>query len=150
MNKIHINQLGYRPSDTKKAVIPQNESAFRIVRVHDGTEAFTGAAENEAVYYAASGDTVRITDFSAFMEKGEYALCTGDEKSYPFAISDNPYAGLRAALLEMLNYQKCGADIDCGIWSHPACHHTLATVYGTDVKKDVSGGAGSGSKNSNI
>ena len=139
MKKIHVNQLGYRPHDLKKAVIPQGDTVFRIMRVSDETIVYNGTA-GEAIYDAASMDTVRIADFSTVREKGEYVLCTAGECSYPFVIGNNPYACLRTALLDMFNYQKCGVDLDCGLWSHPACHNQLATVYGTNEKKDVSGG----------
>jgi len=139
MNGIHINQLGYRPNDPKKAVIPQDEPEFRIVRISDGTVVYRGTA-SDPVTDSASTDTVRIADFTCLSEAGEYVLCAAAGKSYPFVIGDNPYAGLRAAVLEMFNYQKCGVDLECGLWSHPACHTALATVYGTVEKKDVCGG----------
>jgi len=139
MKNICINQLGYRPSDKKKAVISQNDIAFNIMRISDEKIVYSGTA-GEAVYDAASKETVRIADFSSFKEKGEYLLFADGEKSYPFTISDNPYSQLRTALLKMFDYQKCGVDINCGIWSHPACHTSLATVYGSDKKLDVSGG----------
>ena len=139
MNQIHINQLGYRPNDPKKGIIPQSDIEFCVMRVADKMIVYKGIA-GEAVYDAASDDTVRIADFSEFTETGEYVLCTPDKKSYPFVINKNPYADLRAALLEMFNYQKCGVDLDCGLWSHPACHTSLATIYGTNKKIDVSGG----------
>jgi endoglucanase len=139
VQEIHINQLGYRPHDTKKAVISQGKTAFNIMRVSDEAIVYNGTV-SDAVYDAASRDTVHIADFSAMTEKGEYVLHTADGKSYPFFISDNPYTDLRTALLDMFNYQKCGVDLDCGIWSHPACHITPATIYGTSEKKDVSGG----------
>jgi endoglucanase len=139
MNRIHINQLGYRPNDPKKAVIPHNETEFQIIRVSDETVAYSGTA-GEPVADSASNDTVRVADFSSLMETGEYAVRTADSRSYSFKIGDKPYANLRAALLEMFNYQKCGVDLECGLWSHPACHTALATVYGTGEKKDVLGG----------
>ena len=139
MKTIHVNQLGYRPGDPKKAVIPQSDTAFRVIRVPDETVAYNGIA-GEAVYDAASMDTVRIADFSMLNEKGEYVLCSATERSYPFVIGDSPYTGLRTALLDMFDYQKCGIDLDCGLWSHPACHNSPARVYGTNEKKEVSGG----------
>ena len=138
MKNISINQTGYRPCDIKKAVMLLDAS-FEVMRVSDEKILYKGTA-GEAVHDAASGDTVRIANFSSFTEKGEYVLCAGGEKSYPFIIGDNPYSDLRTALLKMFDYQKCDADIDCGIWSHPACHTSLATVYGTDKKLDVCGG----------
>jgi len=139
MNKIHINQLGYRPKDPKKAVLPNEESEFQIVRVADDTVAYSGKA-GESIEVPSSQETVRIADFSALTQAGEYFIRANSTRSYPFVISANPYNGLRAAVLEMFNYQKCGVDLECGLWSHPACHTSLATVYGTGEKKDVSGG----------
>jgi endoglucanase len=145
MNRIHINQMGYRINDPKKAVIPINAphddagKDFSIVRVSDEALVCSGTA-GEPVSDSASQDTVRIADFSDFTAAGEYIVCSGALRSFPFAIGDNPYAGLRAAVLEMFHYQKCGVDLECGLWSHPACHITPATIYGTDKKKDVSGG----------
>jgi endoglucanase len=139
MKKIHINQLGYRPNDVKKAVLPQAAEFYCILCKDDGKAAFNGTTA-AAVYDAPSDETVRIADFSALTEAGEYVICACGEQSYPFKISDQPYVGLRTALLDFFHYQKCGVDLDCGIWSHPACHTTPATVHGTNEKKDVSGG----------
>jgi endoglucanase len=143
MNEIHINQMGYRPNDSKKAVIPCLTAAdgaeFQIVRVSDDTVVYSGKA-GDPVEDCASKDTARIADFSSLTQAGEYFVRADGRRSYPFKIENNPYKGLRTALLEMFNYQKCGVDLECGLWSHPACHTSLATVYGTGEKKDVSGG----------
>lgn len=138
MKTIHVNQLGFRAGDLKKAVVAQDDKAFEIV-AGDGTVVFRGES-GEVVYDAGSAENVRVADFSEFRENGEFFLRADSGDSYHFLISENPYAGLRAALLEMFNYQKCGVALDCGLWSHPACHTTLATVYGTGEKLDVSGG----------
>jgi endoglucanase len=140
MNEIHINQLGYRPNDAKRAVLAAaDESAFQIVRVSDNAVVYSGTA-GEPVADSASAETVRIADFSGFKETGAYVVRASSAQSYPFKIDDNPYTGLRAALLEMFNFQKCGVDLECGLWSHPACHTALAKVYGAGEKKDVTGG----------
>ena len=139
MKKIHLNHLGYRPEDAKKAVLTLDVADFQLMRVIDDRVAFKGTTGG-AVHHAASGEDVRLADFSGFKGKGTFYLQAGDERSYPFAIDDEPYPGLRAALLDFFHYQKCGVQLDCGAWSHPACHTSPATVYGTDEKKDVSGG----------
>ncbi|MCL2718192.1 MAG: glycoside hydrolase family 9 protein [Lachnospiraceae bacterium] len=144
MKKIHINQLGYRPADTKKATITINASRFSVIRASDRKIVFrdyTGAAFDDA----ASGDTVKIADFSYLSEKGTYFITAKEEgstleESYPFVITDDPYKEMRKALLDFFHYQKCGVDLECGKWSHPACHTQFATIYGTGEKKDVSGG----------
>jgi endoglucanase len=139
MKTVHLNQLGYRPHDVKKATLPENAETFRIQRATDNTPVYEGTS-SPPVYDEPSAQTVRTADFSALTAKGQYVLETNGASSYAFVINDNPYAGLRTALLDFFHYQKCGVDLECGIWSHPACHTSLATVYGTDIKKDVSGG----------
>ncbi|MCL1878662.1 MAG: glycoside hydrolase family 9 protein [Defluviitaleaceae bacterium] len=145
MLKIHVNQLGWRPTDAKKAIISDaGATAFELVREADGAIVFRGKCGAE-IFDAASEEKVRVADFSEFADEGKYFLRSelsgaAADKSIPFNIGKNPYAGLCDALLEFFNYQKCGVDLDAGLWSHPACHTSLATVYGTDKKKDVSGG----------
>ena len=40
----------------------------------------------------------------------------------------------------MLYLQRCGAEVEEGVFSHPACHNTEAVIYGTSEKIDVTGG----------
>jgi endoglucanase len=127
MNDIRINQLGYRPNDLKKAVIPPDDSVFSILSISDDTVVYSGTA-SDPFTDAASKDTVRTADFSVFTKIGKYAIFTAGKRSYPFVINDNPYTGLRIALLEMFNYQKCGVDLKSGLWSQPACNTSLATI----------------------
>ncbi|MCL2363337.1 MAG: glycoside hydrolase family 9 protein [Defluviitaleaceae bacterium] len=139
---IHLNQLGYRPADIKKAVLPGNATFFRVVRV-DGSFAFEGTP-GDAIYDAPSDETVRVADFSAMQEKGDFVLVAeiaeGSEESYPFMVCNEPYNGLRKALLDFFEYQKCGVEVGGGAWAHPPCHTTPATIYGTNETKDVTGG----------
>jgi endoglucanase len=139
VKKIHVNQLGYTTKAIKKAVVPQGVERFEVVRAADGVVIFEGAA-GEEIFDAPSDEVVRVADFSAVDESGEYIVRSGGEESFPFPINDNPYAHLRGALLDFFHYQKCGVDLECGEWSHPACHTSLATVWGSDEKKEVSGG----------
>ena len=145
MKKIHINQLGYRPTDTKKAAITFDTPRFSVIRESDKKIMFRDYIK-PAINDAASGDTVRVGDFSYLSERGLYFIKAIDkegdiaEESYPFVIADEPYKEMRRALLDFFHYQKCGADLECGKWSHPACHTSEATIYGTNIKKDVSGG----------
>ncbi|MCL2204557.1 MAG: glycoside hydrolase family 9 protein [Defluviitaleaceae bacterium] len=139
MKSVHVNQLGYRPGDVKKAIIPAKSEGFCVLRMLDEESVFEGTAGG-VVEYTPGGERVRVADFSSVAEKGRYVLCAGGKRSFPFTIQEHPYHALRAALLEFFHYQKCGTDLECGLWSHPACHTTLATVHGTDEKRDVSGG----------
>ncbi|MDR1689472.1 MAG: glycoside hydrolase family 9 protein [Clostridiales bacterium] len=138
--QVHVDQLGYRLNDVKKAVLAEGDTEFSVVRVSDGAVVFTGTS-GDAYTDLASLDTVRVAEFTDVKDEGEYVVATGSGLSYPFTIGDNAYEGLRFALLNMLNYQKCGVEMDLGVWAHEACHAEPALIYGSDgVYKDVSGG----------
>ncbi|MCL2721410.1 MAG: glycoside hydrolase family 9 protein [Treponema sp.] len=144
MENIKIDQLGYRPSDPKKAIIPQEVTEFDVVSVSDNKVVFKANA-SESVFCEASKETVRIADFSAVTTLGEYRIETSNGSSFNFPINDKPYGSLRKSLLDFFHYQKCGVDLDAGVWSHPACHTSPAFVIDangkkTGEKKDVSGG----------
>ena len=137
---IRIDQLGYRRIGVKQAIIADiNVEKFAVICVEDGEVVFTGEL-SKPIFAANANETVRIADFSALEEQGEYYVTTSAGRSYPFLIADKPYGDLRLAVLEMFNYQKCGVDLDYGVWSHPACHNKPATIYDTNITKDVAGG----------
>ncbi|MCL2627721.1 MAG: glycoside hydrolase family 9 protein [Oscillospiraceae bacterium] len=144
MESIHINQLGYRPNDKKKAVLPVDAVEFDVVRICDNDVLYSSKT-GEPRYSFASGEIVRIADFSELTELGEYKVVSGENQSYPFVIDENPYGNLSQAVLEFFHYQKCGVNLDADEWSHAACHASLAHVIDkngvkTGEKKDVSGG----------
>lgn len=141
---IGLNQLGYRPNDVKKAVVPPCTAGFSVIDLYDNSEVFIGSP-SEAVYCPASDEEVKIADFSAVTKAGNYKLQTERESSFDFIIDNEPYKGLRRGLLEFYHYQKCGVKLDCGLWSHSACHTSPAFVINkngqkTGETKDVSGG----------
>lgn len=45
-----------------------------------------------------------------------------------------------SALVDLFRLQKCGCACSDPVFAHPACHTALARVYGTDEKREVSGG----------
>ncbi|MDR2547827.1 MAG: glycoside hydrolase family 9 protein [Lachnospiraceae bacterium] len=145
MKRVHLNQLGYRPQDIKKAAVTVDTAVFTVIRVdddvidiNDGKVVLQGEL-SEPIWDSASGDMVRSADFTIIKEKGKYVVCAIDY-SFPFIISDTPYRDLRRALLDFFPYQSCGVVVEADKWSHPACHTSLATIYGIHEKKDVSGG----------
>jgi endoglucanase len=144
LDTIHVDQLGYRPNDIKRAVLTGDAGVFYVCRASDGLAVYTGET-SEAVYSAGSEEWVRVADFSGFSQPGEYYIADGTGRSFPFLIDPNPYGGLRKAVLRFFHYQKCGVEVDKGVWSHPACHTDLAFVLDTEGQrtgevKDGSGG----------
>ncbi len=140
---ININQLGYRPQDSKIAVFSAEDSKFDVVDVKTGSVVFSGNITGN-VQDAASVQTVRYGDFSALTTPGEYKIKTEKlGESFPFTIADSVYDSAFADVLNFFYIQRCGKKLSADTaqdWAHKACHTGLATVYGTTTKLDVSGG----------
>ncbi len=140
---ININQLGYRPADTKIAVFSGEDTKFEVVDQSTGKVVYTGDITGSVKDYA-SGQTVSYGDFTALTTSGEYSIKTAKlGESFPFVIAEDVYDKAFTAAVEMFYMQRCGMALSedrAGVFAHPACHTGLATVYGTNTKLDVSGG----------
>ena len=119
---LRINQLGYRPADTKTAIVfskgkvglkihLKNDDNGRIVRSFNAKRIRTENWGSFDYYYEV--------DFSDFQEQGRYYLGLGNLpcRSQSFEISPDPYSGFTDKLLEFMRQQRCGynplLDIHC-------------------------------------
>ena len=138
---IVTNQIGYKPDANKKAVFVGAESdTFSVVNADTGKIVFTGELSAKT-YDGFSKQEVRVGDFSCVTESGNYYVSSGNlDNSYTFEISDSVYNSALEDSIKMLYLQRCGTSVNDDIFSHKACHTSLATVYGTAEKIDVSGG----------
>lgn len=136
---IHVDQLGYRTGDVKKAILVSDSDAFEICDAETGKTVYSGKA-SEKKNSPAAGEDVRVADFTDFKDTGRFYIQSGGDKSYEFDISADPYQNITRAVLDMMEYQKCGVAVDAGVWSYAACHTSEAIIYGTEKTKDVSGG----------
>jgi len=141
---VGVDQMGYKPDDSKIAVVKTDSTDDEEFIVCD-------ANTNETVYAGKLGDpiydygaelNVRRADFSEFKTEGEYYVYTNEGASYKFEINSNPYKDIYTDTVLMLYRQRCGVEIEnSDVFDHPACHTDKATVYGDESKKmDVSGG----------
>ena len=161
---ISVNQVGYRPSDTKTAILRYTgagapEDDLKPDGVHAVTELFaadeSGArvlslSAGELFYDTASGSWMQRADFSALTSPGRYRICAGDDGREvlcePFKIDEDPYDSLLKDAVRMLYLQRCGTQVslpddpDAEPFAHAACHDRPALIYGTDQTRDVSGG----------
>ena len=146
--RIVMNQLGFRPEDTKGFVVKEDseEGSFAVIDAATGESVYEGGLD-KAVYHRAGDMRVRKADFSGFTQPGTYRIraVSGDlEVETPeFVIDPDVYRPLFENLVHMLYLQRCGMQTEetfAGAFAHPACHDTEAQVYGTDRKKDVTGG----------
>ncbi len=139
---IMTNQVGYKPDSKKTAVFRNvdNETEFQVINADTEKVVYTGTL-SEPMSNATADETDWTGDFSAVTETGNYFIKCGNlDDSYTFSISDNVYTNLLDDSVRMLYLQRCGVEVEDDTFSHKACHDTLATVYGTDEKIDVSGG----------
>jgi len=125
--EIHINQLGYRPHDSKTVKVPGSYSFFYVLDRETEQVVYEGAF-GEARSDRGAGEDVVCGDFSELTAPGQYVVQVPElGHSYPFSIAEDVYTGLNAAVLKMLYYQRCGENLTeqyAGDWSHPACHTT--------------------------
>ena len=145
---IQLNQVGYRPEDTKRFVLTEDseDASFSVIDQTDGTVVYEGGFE-KAVYNSATDTRVKTADFSALQAPGAYTIhvVSGgiEADSDPFVIAQDVYQKLYRSLLHMLYLQRCGTAADealAGAFAHGSCHTSEALIYGTDRTKDVSGG----------
>ena len=169
-NHIKIDQIGYRPSDKKIAVITQAQVGFnapdvfvpttvanqyQVRRLVDDVAVFTGTATvwNSGVINSQSGDKAWWFDFSTVNTPGDYYVYDLglNRRSYTFSIANDIYANLTKQAIKALYYQRCGVAKTAafgGIWNDTACHthgeqDTDCRAGGNPVaatSKDLSGG----------
>ena len=139
---ININQVGYRTDSRKVAVFRdvKDQTEFKVVNADTKETVYTGKLENKKEN--TSADEINWNgDFSSVKTPGKYFIsCDGLDDSYTFEIGDKVYSNLLDDSVRMLYLQRCGVKVEDKEFGHDACHTSLATVYGTSEKIDVSGG----------
>lgn len=143
-NSINLNQVGFLTNARKTCVVRAENAgdSFTIIDLN-GTEVYSGKLDgpNNASF---AGETVWNGDFSDFNTPGKYKIkISNGDTSNEFEVGDNVYDNLLKDALKMLTIQRCGTEVTsdyAGKAAHPVCHNTEAVIYGTDIKKEVSGG----------
>ena len=142
---VAVNQLGYRINDEKTVFVKteKGKEDFFVVNAETGKIAWQGKL-SETADDPASKSKVARGDFSGVNQPGTYYIYTEAGSSYTFRIGDDVYADLYKDVVLMLYRQRCGVATDKAIagedFAHEACHTGEAKIFGTDKKKDVSGG----------
>lgn len=142
---ISINQIGYLPEQTKMAFFKTEEvgKAFSIINVENNQIAYIGKIMGSK-YSETADEEIAIGDFSKLTEVGCYEIMNSKrERSYSFRIGEGIYNNVFKDSIKFFYLQRCGEEIKeeyGGKWAHPACHTSLATIYGSTQKVDVSGG----------
>ncbi len=139
---IFVDQAGYYPDSTKKAVIPFECDRFEVMDIN-GEVRYSGNTVY-AGFDKASGDDVRLADLSGLSETGNYCVKAGGRTSAMFRIGDDVYEDVFAKTSKAFYYLRCGCGLDersAGVWHHGRCHTALAELWeDRNVTLDVSGG----------
>jgi len=141
---IRVNQVGYRPGDTKIAMAFSTSPVGLSFSIHPAGPDARAAYEGKATVIegATWGKWTQHAelDFSTFKKPGQYVLRVGDASSPVFAIDDKAYEPLPDQLLEFMREQQCGYNP----WLGKSCHTNDGRTafgplpYGSDL--DCTGG----------
>ena len=143
---IHVNQEGYMPNYSKKAMvgyyagsmgeiaIPAS-SGFKLVDANSGATVFTGTLNSRLdsgwTYSPSPYQKVYEADFTSFTTPGQYRLVVpGMGASLPFNITDGiAMAFARTYALGLYN-QRCGTAVALPYsrYTHDACHTAPASI----------------------
>lgn len=157
MINIQVNQIGYRPFDTKIATIRIGDTkdvsdsiniegkisnSFRVINVANDETVYEGEVLR-TIPSDINGEINGIADFSELKAEGVYVIeSDSNGKSCEFAIKENIYDDAFSASLKMFYLQRCGCEIPKiygGKYAHLVCHNAKARIYGTDKFIDVTG-----------
>ncbi|HOP96447.1 MAG TPA: glycoside hydrolase family 9 protein [Verrucomicrobiota bacterium] len=143
---IHVNQEGYMPNFSKKAMVgyylgslgemPVNASSgFRIVDAKSGATVYQGSLVRRPdvgySYTPTPYQEVFEADFTDFNTPGEYQLVVpGLGASLPFRIDAGIAMNFARTYALGLYHQRCGTDnaMPFTRYTHEKCHHAPAAI----------------------
>lgn len=142
MARIFMNQVGFKPDSSKKAVLDFAGSDFSV-KDEKGNDVYTGKVSHFGTD-EVSGEDTYVADFSDFKENGTFSISSEGAVSTHFSISNNVYDKLMKDICKCFYFLRCGDALTkefAGEYYHDPCHMGKATVYGEDTEPvDVTGG----------
>lgn len=113
---IKLNQLGFVPAAQKLAVVAGGAQArFSVVDAASGKPVFDGSLGGAATW-DASGERVRVADFSTLRAPGSYRLrVAGLPDSAPFSIKPGVYRELDAAAIRSYTLNRSGIALSAAV-----------------------------------
>ncbi|WP_341939173.1 glycoside hydrolase family 9 protein [Marinimicrobium sp. C2-29] len=123
---IRLNQLGFLPDGRKWAVIPDVAAEnFSIIDAQTDSEVHTGEL-SAAANWAPAGESVKLADFSALVEPGEYRVrIEGVDDSPVFSVDSEVYTELNAAALKAYYFNRASIELEethAGDYARPLGH----------------------------
>jgi endoglucanase len=123
---IKLNQIGYKPTAEKLAVIPTvAATTFTVTKTSDNSVVFTGDL-SVAKTWAPADESVKLADFSSLTTAGDYTLSVaGVAQSANFKISENAYDALNAGAIKAFYFNRASTELleaHAGIYKRPEGH----------------------------
>ncbi len=143
---IHVNQEGYMPNYSKKAMIGYYlgslgeltipvSKGFQLVDAVTGVQVYSGSLVSRAdqgyTYTPTPYQSVYEADFSGFITPGQYRLLVpGMGASLPFRIDQGIAMSFARAYELGLYHQRCGTNTSMPYtrFQHGACHTAAAAI----------------------
>lgn len=124
--QIKVNQVGFLPNAQKLAVVPDAaEARFAVVDAATGKQVFDGLL-GAAATWDASGERVRVADFSPLRAPGSYRIrVAGLPDSAPFSVQPGVYRELAAAAVRSYTLNRSGIALTpavAGPYARPFAH----------------------------
>ncbi|WP_075791575.1 glycoside hydrolase family 9 protein [Massilia putida] len=123
---IEVNQLGFLPAAQKLAVVPAGANdRFKVVDAASGKAVFEGTL-GPAATWDASGEAVRIADFSGLRTAGAYRVAVSGQPDSPvFTIGADAYRALDVGAIRAYTLQRASIALDAriaGPYARPLGH----------------------------
>lgn len=123
---IKFNQLGFLPASQKLAVVQAGSAGrFAVLDAASGRKVLEGELGAPATW-DASGESVRVADFSALRTPGTYRLqVAGLPDSAPFPVGPDAYRELDAGAIRAFTLNRTGIALTpavAGAYARPAGH----------------------------
>lgn len=145
-NFVVVNQVGYKPGQEKKVLCNFSCDSFTVLQNETNEIVFSGDMNKRIEKDPATGMIVFEGNFTGFTKEGEYYVSIGEQKSYPFVISNNVFNVAYKTSLKGFYFLRCGTELPeefAGEFIHEACHlddgyyHQSTYLEG---KKETTGG----------
>jgi endoglucanase len=123
---VKLNQLGFLPASQKLAVVQAGSAGrFAVLDAASGRKVFEGELGAPATW-DASGETVRIADFSSLRTPGTYRIqVAGLPDSAPFPVGADAYRDLDAGAIRAYTLNRASIALTpavAGAYARPAGH----------------------------
>ncbi|NCP66515.1 MAG: cellulase [Paraglaciecola sp.] len=125
-SRIHVNQLGFLPKDTKQAVVVGGQTtSFRVYNWPDRQQVMVGKMSEKRLW-PLSGEEVATIDFSQVTQTGEYFIELADgTRSATFSIGQLALAKVHDAALKAYYFNRASVALGAehaGPWARAMGH----------------------------